>query len=181
MKTMLTAAMAMMLLAGPLAMADSHHDRGRQDRGHQSNDYRRHGDRHDSHWRHERRDHDRGHDRNRGDRHHFDNRHRDNRHWNDGRWNHRDNRHWNDHRDWRGYSRPPVYYAPAYSYRPYDRHRGWYRGARVPSTYFSSRYIVHDYGAYSLRRPPHGCRWVRVDGDLLLVAIATGLVIDIVS
>jgi len=84
-----------------------------------------------------------------------------------------------------------VYYAPQYgyrdsyrrydNYRSYDRPHGWYRGARMPSTYFSSRYIVYNYDAYSLRRPPHGCRWVRVDGDLFLVAIATGLVLDIVT
>jgi Ni/Co efflux regulator RcnB len=49
----------------------------------------------------------------------------------------------------------------------------------LPRTYFSEAYVVEDYGAYELRRPPRGHCWVRVDDDFLLAEIATGLVIDI--
>jgi Ni/Co efflux regulator RcnB len=33
---------------------------------------------------------------------------------------------------------------------------------------------------YGLRRPPHGYHWVRVDGDVMLAAITTGLIVGAV-
>ncbi|MCF5935117.1 RcnB family protein, partial [Xanthomonas perforans] len=42
-------------------------------------------------------------------------------------------------------------------------------------------YVVNDYDRYDLRRPPYGYRWQRDDrGNLLLVAIATGIIADLV-
>jgi Ni/Co efflux regulator RcnB len=38
---------------------------------------------------------------------------------------------------------------------------------------------VRDYGYYRLRPPPRGYHWVRADNDYLLVAIATGVILDI--
>jgi Ni/Co efflux regulator RcnB len=32
-----------------------------------------------------------------------------------------------------------------------------------------------------LHRPPHGHHWVRVDGDVVLAAIATGVIVAVVS
>lgn len=68
------------------------------------------------------------------------------------------------------YVRPPGYY-----------HHGWRRGERLPRAWYSSRYVVRDYHDYHLRTPPHGYHWVRVDNDVILTAIATGLVVEIVS
>lgn len=68
-------------------------------------------------------------------------------------------------------------------YRVYDtgRHRHghhWERGHR----YDGPVVVVHDYDRYRLRQPPRGYRWVRGDeGDYLLVAIATNVILDIVS
>jgi Ni/Co efflux regulator RcnB len=51
----------------------------------------------------------------------------------------------------------------------------------VPRAYISDDYMIDDYHAYHLRRPPSGHCWIRVDNDFLLTAIATGLVVDILS
>lgn len=61
------------------------------------------------------------------------------------------------------------------------RHEGWYkRGGYLPEEYRSTRYVVTDWRQYDLREPPRGYRWVRSDsGDYLLVAIATGVIVDL--
>lgn len=65
----------------------------------------------------------------------------------------------------------------------YDRgrHDGWYRrGGRVPLEYRSSRYVVTDWRHDHLRQPPRGYHWVRSNnGDFLLVAVATGIITDL--
>ncbi|KAB7765479.1 RcnB family protein [Xanthomonas maliensis] len=64
------------------------------------------------------------------------------------------------------------YYRPAPPPRPY-----WARGQR----YHGPVYVINDYDRYHLRRPPYGYRWQRDDrGNLLLVAIATGIIADLV-
>lgn len=62
------------------------------------------------------------------------------------------------------------------------RHEGWYhRGGRLPAEYRVTRYYVPDYRVYNLREPPRGYRWVRSDnGDFLMVAIATGIIANII-
>lgn len=65
----------------------------------------------------------------------------------------------------------------------YDRgHReGWYRrGGRVPSEYRRGSYVVNDWQREHLSRPRRGYHWVRGDnGDFLLVAISTGVILNI--
>jgi len=98
-------------------------------------------------------DHDRGNHGNNG--HHDNRRGHDNRHY-DGR----------RHDDWRyGYHGGPRYYG--------GPHR-WERGHR----YYGPTYVVRNYGYYRLRPPPRGYHWVRADNDYLLVAIATGVILD---
>jgi Ni/Co efflux regulator RcnB len=46
--------------------------------------------------------------------------------------------------------------------------------------YYAPAYVVRDYSVYQLREPPYGCRWVRVDNNVVLAAIATGVVLDVV-
>ena len=53
----------------------------------------------------------------------------------------------------------------------------WAKGQKVPAAYRSSRYYV-DHRRYKLRAPPAGYRWVRVDGEFLLIATATGLITE---
>jgi Ni/Co efflux regulator RcnB len=61
------------------------------------------------------------------------------------------------------------------------RHEGWYkRGGHVPREYRTGRYVVTDWHRENLRQPPRGYHWVRSDnGDFLLVAVATGIVMDL--
>lgn len=103
------------------------------------------------------RDHDRGHDR-------YDNRDHDR-----GRHDERREGRDRDHRgDWnhRYYSDRGYYGGP----------RHWERGYR----YDGPMYIVNDYHAYRLAPPPYGYRWVRNDGNYLLVSIGDNMILDLV-
>lgn len=61
------------------------------------------------------------------------------------------------------------------------RHRGWHKQEyRRGVVYVERRYYVDDYRQYDLRPPPRGHRWVRSnDGKYLLIAVATGIIADI--
>jgi Ni/Co efflux regulator RcnB len=59
-------------------------------------------------------------------------------------------------------------------------YREWRRGERLPAAYFSRPYIVYGYRGYHLYDPPRGYGWVRVGNDVVLTALATGLVLDVV-
>ena len=59
-------------------------------------------------------------------------------------------------------------------------HRGWHKGERLPVVYLEPRYVIRDYRVYHLAAPRPGYHWVRVpDGRFVLVAIATGVIADI--
>jgi len=69
----------------------------------------------------------------------------------------------------------------------YDRGRPgppphhWARGERMSDHYHGRVVVVNDYRARHLRVPPRGYHWVRDDNNnLLLVAIATGVITDMV-
>ncbi|MBB5659604.1 RcnB family protein [Brevundimonas halotolerans] len=177
-------ALTMATLAAPaIAEAQSRRDRDdrrewRQDRRDDRRDYRRdrREDRRD--WRSDRRDDRRDwrEDR-RDDRRDYRN------HRRADRWD-RNNRDWwrgrSDFRDFRGHRRG-YWYAPGYGYhRVEPRYYGyrWQRGSRLPSSYH--RYYVRDPYYYGLRPAPRGYRWVHADNDILLVALATGVIADLV-
>lgn len=103
----------------------------------------------------------------------------DHRDWHD---DHHDDRH-DDRRDWhddhhRGPPGPPPHVVDRRGPPPWAHHH-WERGHR-----YDGRVIVvdrwHDYRG--LREPPRGYHWVRDDddGQFLLVAVATGIIADIV-
>ena len=61
------------------------------------------------------------------------------------------------------------------------KHRDYHRGERIEVVYLEPRYYVEDYHHYRLREPPRGHRWVRTDdGRYILVAVATGIISDII-
>jgi Ni/Co efflux regulator RcnB len=66
--------------------------------------------------------------------------------------------------------------GPAPVYREY---RQFHRGERLPQYYRHRHYIVNDWRGHHLRPPPRGYQWVQVGTDYLLVALATGLIADI--
>lgn len=55
----------------------------------------------------------------------------------------------------------------------------WRKGGRVPAQYRGTAYRVNDWRSHDLPAPPRGHRWVRVNGDYVLVAIATGVIAQI--
>lgn len=100
------------------------------------------------------RGHGHGHDRDDHDRGDWHDRDRDRGDWHD-------NGHGHGHYDngWHG------------------RRHHWERGRR----YDGPIVIIRDYDRYRLRPPPRGYHWVRDDGgDYVLVAIATGIILDYV-
>ncbi|HEY8005011.1 MAG TPA: RcnB family protein [Phenylobacterium sp.] len=85
---------------------------------------------------------------------------------------------WRGRAEWRDFrgARAGYWYAPGYGYRPYG-HYAWRRGAYVPAPYRG--YYVQDWGYYGLRPPPPGYRWIYADGNFVLMAVATGLIADV--
>jgi Ni/Co efflux regulator RcnB len=143
--------LALAAVAMPASAAGRDHDRGHRDRDHHGQYDRHRGDRHD------RRDHDRRADR-RG---------------------YRDDR--------RVVYRPAprvIYRDRYYAPRPVIVHRGpprWSRGHRYYDSGYGRTYVVNDYYGYGLRQPPRGHYWRRSDaGDFLLVAVATGIITDLI-
>lgn len=80
-----------------------------------------------------------------------------------------------------GYRAPQRYGGYGYYSRPhgYYSHR-WSRGERLPLAFYARPYVVDDFYGYGLYGPPRGYHWVRVDGDAVLAAVATGIVLDTV-
>ena len=50
----------------------------------------------------------------------------------------------------------------------------------MPLAFYARPYVVDDFYGYGLYAPPRGYHWVRVDGDAVLAAVATGIVLDTV-
>ena len=86
-----------------------------------------------------------------------------------------------EYRDYRGY-RTGHWYAPGYGYYRvdprYDGYR-WRSGAYLPSAYRG--YAVRDPGFYGLRPAPRGYRYVHAGNDIVMIAIATGLITSVLN
>jgi Ni/Co efflux regulator RcnB len=89
-----------------------------------------------------------------------------------------------DRRDNR-YSYGGRYYdrwrGPAYAYPRGFQPRRWDRGQYLPRAYFASPYYIDNYAYYRLRPPPRGYRYVRVGNDIVLAAIAGGLIAEVIN
>lgn len=60
-------------------------------------------------------------------------------------------------------------------------HEQWQRGRVVEPMYRSDRYWVTDWRARQLSAPPRDHRWLYINGDYVLVAIATGVITSILT
>lgn len=60
-------------------------------------------------------------------------------------------------------------------------HQQWQRGRVVEPMYRSDRYWVTDWRARQLSAPPRDHRWLHINGDYVLVAIATGVITSIIT
>ena len=56
----------------------------------------------------------------------------------------------------------------------------WHRGDRLPPQYRHRQYVVNNWRSHHLSAPPRGYNWVQVGSDYALVAIATGLIAQLV-
>ncbi len=82
------------------------------------------------------------------------------------------------------------------SSRPYNQGRGPYeaqrdergagpehrfqRGDRLPPEYRHRNYVVNDWRGHNLSAPPRGYQWVQTGTDYVLVAIATGIILQLI-
>ncbi|MCL6619119.1 RcnB family protein [Thermomonas hydrothermalis] len=65
-------------------------------------------------------------------------------------------------------------------YRPLPPPR-WVRGGYYAGPGYAPTYVVHDWRYYQLPPPPRGYYWRRSEaGDFLLVAVATGIIADLI-
>ena len=85
------------------------------------------------------------------------------------RWDRRD-----QHRQ--RYSRFPP---PRWEERGAGPDYNYYRGGRMPYEYRSYQYVVEDWDVHGLRRPPRGYHWIQSGNDYVLVAIATGIILEL--
>ena len=60
--------------------------------------------------------------------------------------------------------------------RPYYE---WSRGQYLPASYRQRTYYVDNWRSYQLYEPPRGYRWVRVNGDYILVSIVSNVIAQI--
>lgn len=49
-------------------------------------------------------------------------------------------------------------------------------GSRVPPQYRGARYVVQDWRGHRLHQPPRGHHWVQYGSDYMLVAVASGVI-----
>jgi Ni/Co efflux regulator RcnB len=57
--------------------------------------------------------------------------------------------------------------------------RDFHRGGRLPQQYRGNQYVVDDWRGHHLSAPPRGYHWVQTGGDYVLVAIATGIILQL--
>lgn len=81
-----------------------------------------------------------------------------------------------DRRDWRRDHRPDVRIVHQHRHVYRDSPR-WHKGQYLPRHVVQQRHVVIDHRHHrQLYAPPRGHQWVSVDGEFLLVAVATGLI-----
>jgi Ni/Co efflux regulator RcnB len=72
--------------------------------------------------------------------------------------------------------------------RDYGNNRYYYgargpefrRGGHIPGEYRNRQYYVSDWRGHHLSAPPRGYQWVQVGGDYVLIALATGLIANLI-
>jgi Ni/Co efflux regulator RcnB len=75
--------------------------------------------------------------------------------------------------------------GPGWQAPQHDANRGagpdhaFRRGDRLPLAYRNRVYVVDDWRGHHLSAPPRGYHWVQTGGDYVLVAIATGVILQL--
>ena len=55
----------------------------------------------------------------------------------------------------------------------------FHRGDRLPTYYRGRQYVVDDWRGHGLHAPPRGYHWVPTGGDYVLVAVTTGVILEL--
>ncbi len=77
-----------------------------------------------------------------------------------------------DHRDDRGRGQD-------YEQRGAGPNHQFHKGERLSPEYRNRQYVVDDWRSHRLSAPPRGYQWVQTGGDYVLVAIATGVIMQL--
>ncbi|WP_240939550.1 RcnB family protein [Diaphorobacter sp. HDW4A] len=56
----------------------------------------------------------------------------------------------------------------------------WRQGGRLPPQYRGHQYVVNDWKHHGLKKPGHGQQWVQYGGDYMLVAVASGVIAQLI-
>jgi len=56
----------------------------------------------------------------------------------------------------------------------------YHRGGRIPTEYRNRQYVANNWRDHRLNAPPRGQQWVQVGSDYVLIAIATGIIAQLV-
>ena len=90
---------------------------------------------------------------------------------------------WRERPSFRLFTGPRIgfYFFPDYGYvvapLSYQDHQ-WRPGEYLPRWFW--RYRMRDYEDYGLPSPPDGCGWIWLNGDIALVDLSDGYILDIV-
>jgi Ni/Co efflux regulator RcnB len=60
-----------------------------------------------------------------------------------------------------------------------EPHNDWHKGERLPAEYRDRNYVVDNWHEHGLQAPPRGYQWVGVNGDYVLVAVASGVIASV--
>jgi Ni/Co efflux regulator RcnB len=104
-----------------------------------------------------------------------------NQNWNSNTVWQRDRNWWRGNNAFRNYTgaRLNFFFAPGFGY--YSVPRQYWHHSRHPGDYlprYFMRYVVNDYRAYGLPRPPYNCRWIWVNNSILLVDRSDRYILD---
>ena len=59
-------------------------------------------------------------------------------------------------------------------------HHAYYRGDRLPMEYRHRTYVVDNWHSHQLSAPPRGYHWVQTGSDYVLIAIASGIIAQLI-
>jgi len=95
-------------------------------------------------------------------------------------WRHQDRRGTRARQpDHGGYYRGRAQNDPRRAGRGAGPNHAFYRGERLPVRYRHRQYVVDDWRGHHLSAPPRGYHWVQTGADYVLVAIATGVILQL--
>ena len=63
--------------------------------------------------------------------------------------------------------------------RGVGRNHEFHSGDRLPAEYRHRQYVVNDWRGHHLSAPPRGYQWVQSGSDYVLIAIATGIIVQL--